>query len=650
MDAETDLISASRRLNAALISKGLLDQSNKLTFHEGPDARKIINFIYDIVQRRDKDSELKENLVNTIHEHKASEARLKKVITQLESKCDQFERQLSVVAIQRDKFSTNSKTLELQNRNLQDDIARQKTVHQQIRAQEANERRKRDQQILRMKEKAGFEIRKAKSVSTATGKLSNSSWSSDKYMGSSQSMRAFSEHPDSGSLFREQASNVMPDVIQELTDENARLVALIRETALTLNLFTGEKSVEDNEFDSVLQYLPSTFPELSIEINNSLEAMRDILHEPKYVAIEDLHQREQEIERLKKQLDTMTTNWKDAIQTMDEWNQYMDGKLVLPPTANLTQWQMPMDNDETSARDDKFQQNEKEDSKAMLLKAAPEDSNSNHVTNETAANIDNKYSQGSGKVSSIQDKENVSTPAPESSTLSSRIPVKQKIAKSTSASTTNYPWRMLSEITNETSHSSIYNQQGREQQDVVTRVKLDDKAPLLTPFSTVRAYDEEKANLVALDESQVIRELDTGTNVDKANTPPCPEGPPRYSLSGAHGANEHRIKSDDKEGDVDPLSPTVRQIIKEAGVTPSRKTFSGITGRTGLAPVTRTSLHFTSSPTVELSPIKLSSLESSATVKPSTLKRRRESAESITDNNYVGLSPVKLPKRLKWDD
>ncbi|ODQ74936.1 hypothetical protein LIPSTDRAFT_61794 [Lipomyces starkeyi NRRL Y-11557] len=655
MDAETDLNSASRRLNSALISKGLLDQSNRLSFHEGSDARKIINFIYDIIRRRDQDSELKENLVNTIHEHKASETRLKKVITQLESKCDHFERQLNIVAVQREyavsflamlldlianeissNFSTNVKTLELQNRNLQDDIARQKTLLQQIRAQDANERRKRDQQILRMKEKAGFEIRRAKSISTTTGKFNNSSWSSERYMASSQSMRTFSEHPDSGSLFREQASNIIPNVIQELTHENARLIALIRETSLTLNVFTGEKSVNNEEFDNVLQYLPSTFPELSIEINNSLEALREILHEPKYVSIEEVHHREQEIERLKKQLDSMTTNWKDAIQTMDEWNQYMDGKLEMPPPHSLAQQQRHIDQDETNTPDTKMRQTSKEDDKsddkedglnALLVDPNP-------LTYEMLSNADDKISGKSSKVCTMQDKENVlraPTRVSESSTLPSRIPIKPKSAKSSSAPTANYPWSMLSEITNKASHFSFSGQQDTEQDEVVTPVKIGHTTPLVPKLSsTARAIDETKAAAtpVALGEASIIYGPLAASRFK--GTPPSrleASSLRRYEISKDEGAQHNRNENYDEEDgyDGDNITPTVNQIIDHAGVPPVRRTLSGETIGIGQTPQPRTLLQLTSSPTVELSPIKLSSIESSVPRQPSTMKRERES-------------------------
>ncbi|KAK9433784.1 Afadin and alpha-actinin-binding-domain-containing protein [Lipomyces doorenjongii] len=631
MDAETDLDSASRRLNSALISKGLLDQSSRLSFHEGSDARKIINFIYDIIRRRDKDSELKENLVNTIHEHKASDTRLKKVITQLESKCDHFERQLNIVAVQRDNFGTNIKTLELQNRNLQDDIARQKTLLHQIRAQDANERRKRDQQILRMKEKAGFEIRRAKSISTTTGKFNNSSWTSERYMASSQSMRTFSEHPDSGSLFREQASNIIPNVIQELTHENARMIALIRETALTLNVFTGEKSVNDEEFDNVLQYLPSTFPELSIEINNSLEALRGILHEPKYVSIEEIHRREQEIERLKKQLDSMTTNWKDAIQTMDEWNQYMDGKLEIPPRHGLAQLQRHIDQDETNTPDTKMRQIDKKDNNEDGQNDPPMDPNP--LTNEILSNADNKVSGNSSKVCNIQDKENVlRLPArvSESSTLPSRIPIKPKNAKLSSAPTANYPWSMLSEITNKASHFSFSDQRDTEQEEVVTPVKMENTTPLSpTLSSTARAIDETKAAAtpVALGEPPIIYGPLAASRFN--GTPPRlgASSLPRHDISKDQGAQYNRNENYDEE-DVyggDNITPTVRQIINDAGLTPARRILLGETTGIGRTPLPRTLLQLTSSPTAELSPIKLSSIESSAPRQPSALKRERES-------------------------
>ncbi|KAK9248698.1 Afadin and alpha-actinin-binding-domain-containing protein [Lipomyces tetrasporus] len=649
MDAETDLNSASRRLNSALISKGYLDQSNKLNFYEGSDARKIINFIYEIIQRRDKDTMLKEKLVNTIHEQTASEIRLKKIITQLESKCDHFERQLSAVGVQRDNFSTSVKTLEVQNRNLQEDIARQKSMLQQIRAQDANERRKRDQHILRMKEKAGFEIRRTKSTSSATGKLNNSSWSSERYMSASQSIRkSFSEHPDSGSLFWEQTATIIPDVIQELTEENARLISLIRETALTLNVFTGEKSVNDEDFDSVLQYMPSSFTELSIEINNSLEALREILHEPKYVSIEEVHHREQEIERLKKQLDSMTSNWKDAIETMDEWNQYMEG---IVPTRNVTHLQSVADKEESNIIDGKIQQKDTEQAHHV-------DPQSSWNGDMILANAGNKAPDRSNKVSVIQE-ENISkapTKASETSALPSRIPtisripsLRAKDVKSTSELATSYPWNMLSEITNKkASRSSLADQQDRWHCEVVTPVALDKPALVHALPSPSRAKDETLAATAAeLDAvtSPVIHrplaasKLASDASQNRLGT----DSIAQHEIS--PGDNDDRNENQDEDDySGDHLTPAVRQIIKDAGVTPAHRG-AGMS-RFGRTPLPRPLLQL-SSPTVELSPIKLSSIESSVPGQPSTLKRARE---SNTENDYAGLSPIKLPKRFKLND
>ncbi|KAK9320518.1 Afadin and alpha-actinin-binding-domain-containing protein [Lipomyces orientalis] len=628
MDAETDLNSASRRLNAALISKGYLDQSNTLNFYEGSDARKIINFIYDIIQRRDKDATLKEKLVNTIHEQSASEIRLKKIITQLESKCDHFERQLSAVGVQRDNFSTSVKTLEVQNRNLQEDIARQKTMLQQIRAQDANERRKRDQYILRMKEKAGFEVRRTKSTSTATGKLNNSSWSSERYMSASQSVRkSFSEHPDSGSLFWEQTATIIPDVIQELTDENARLIALIRETALTLNVFTGEKSVNDEDFDSVLQYMPSSFTELSIEINNSLEALREILHEPKYVSIDEVHHREQEIDRLKKQLDSMTSNWKDAIETMNEWNQYMEGIVEMPPTRNVTHPQSVADKEETNITDSKIQQKDKEQTAHYV------NPQSSWNRDMMLANSDNKARDRSNKVSVIQDKEIISkapTRASETSALPSRIPtiskvpsVRDKDVKSPSEFATSYPWSMLSEITNKASRSNLADQQDREHCEVVTPVTVDKLALAEDETLATTAAELDAVTSPVTHRPLAASKLTSDASRIRLGAATIPQ----HEMS--NGDNDDRNENQGEEDyySGDHLTPAVRQIIKDAGFTPAHRG-EGIS-RVGRTPQPRTLLQL-SSPTVELSPIRISSIERSVPGQSSTLKRARE-------NNTVGI-------------
>ncbi|KAK9448359.1 Afadin and alpha-actinin-binding-domain-containing protein [Limtongia smithiae] len=329
MDADTDLYSASRRLNTTLVSKGLLDGTNTLKFYEGADARKVINFIYDIVQRRDKDADQKESLVNTVREQKSAETRLKKTVTQLEARIEGLERQVDIATVQKNAMSLTVRQIEAQNKALQDDIAKQKTMLEQIRAQDANERRKRDQQIVRMKDKAGFDIRtRIRSVSTMTGKFASSQLgTSIGSLGSSHSYNErFSENPSSVALFHTDAATIIPDALRELTDENARLIALIRETAVTLNIFTGEKSIaNEQEFETVLEYTPTSFSELSIEVNNSLEVLRELLHDPKYVSVEEVAHRDREIARLSKQLEITTSNWKDATQTMDEWNKYLDG-------------------------------------------------------------------------------------------------------------------------------------------------------------------------------------------------------------------------------------------------------------------------------------------------------------------------------------
>ncbi|KAK9462874.1 Afadin and alpha-actinin-binding-domain-containing protein [Lipomyces oligophaga] len=320
MDEDTDLDSASRRLNMVLVSKGLLEETAQIKFHDIGQTRRVINFIYEIIKRRDKDNQYKENLINSSREQKSRETVLKKENAQLESRIKSLERQVNLIKIQRDTFQTTVKTLELQNKGFQDDINRHKTLLLQLKAQCANDRRKMDQRFLRMKEKAGFDIRRMKIPSIVSGRLSTFISSMPESADVSQSAETLAVS------YRSSALNVIPELMSTLTNENAKLVALLREVSLVLNVFTGEKAVSDAEFQSVLEYTPNTFPELSIEINNSLSLLRELLQEPKYVSVDEVSKRNEEIEDLKGQLEAMSNNWRDAITTMNEWNREMESR------------------------------------------------------------------------------------------------------------------------------------------------------------------------------------------------------------------------------------------------------------------------------------------------------------------------------------
>ncbi|KAK9467793.1 Afadin and alpha-actinin-binding-domain-containing protein [Lipomyces arxii] len=603
MDAETDLYSASRRLNAALVSKGLLNEGHELHFQEGSDARRIINFVYDIVQQRDRDAESRENLVHTVREHKTVETRYKKSISQLTAKIESLERQTNMIAVQRDNFKKSIETLEAQNRDLQESMTRQKAMLQQLRAQDANERRKRDQQILRMKEKAGFEVRRAKSSSTISGKLHLNYLPVEEYLGLSETVSTnFSESNGSVSSFKQKANSTIPDVIQNLIDENARLTALTRETALTLNRFTGEKAVSNENFERVLEYIPTSFAELSIEINNSLEALREVLEEPKYVTIEEVEHRDREIAGLKVQLESMTDQWKEAIQTMDEYNRFMDGKFELPPVSStkkdsekapLQQTQQAMDT-VIEARDVK---DGTKRAKSQVLETK-QDSKQHFERHQSET--DNKESV------SILQTSKIAKPAARIAARS-RIPsMKPRTVAESSGSTTHYPWKTLSEITNESSKA--------EDKD-----KENHKALISEPHTPKAVFsDMALAPTIELNSPSVDS---THLEIKEA---PHPETP----------VND------------DPLTPIVHKIMSDAGVLsplPQSKPVSTLR-----QPLTRTLLQFTSSPASTLSPVKLSSLEKNPTPPLRSLKRQRHEEVDV-EIEFADFSPVKLPKRFRFD-
>ncbi|KAK9476012.1 Afadin and alpha-actinin-binding-domain-containing protein [Lipomyces japonicus] len=607
MDAETDLTSASRRLNAALTSKGLLDEGNPINFADGQDARKIINLIYNLVQKHNRNSEVRENLVNSLHEQKEAEARLKKLTAQAEARCETLERQLSMANVQKDSFKVNLKTLEVQNRSLQEEINRQKTMLQQIRAQDATERRKRDQQILRMKEKAGFDVRRSKPASMASGKLLISSWSSEL----AASISTFSENSGSVAAFKEQFSNVIPEAIEDLHKENSNLMALIRETALTLNIFTGEKSANDTNFASVLQYMPTSFSELSIEINNSLVLLKEMLNDPRYVSIEEIQARDQMIVRLKKELDVMTSNWKDAIQTMDEWNTYMDIKDGRKPNENVLE---------------------------NLKQPKPETAQHSSISLETSKNSIIPLSINTTTEDDVKLPSNVelkSSTSPKLQNRASRIPLPPNLQKDRILRP-----KSLVPVIGATSSLATTG-------TATATTSVTAATPPATQLSDVQQADKIIKNELSIKYpwdmlSEITSKVTNATPVKNADgsKPLVPDMAIDSEFSSIHKSFTYKIQKENRAIDAqDVITPMVNRIIEAASVSVSSN--KNLDNAITLPTTKRRLFSLNSSPSIPIP--KLEAIESSVNPK-------KRGIDKLQENDFEGFSPIKLPKKFRFDN
>lgn len=127
---------------------------------------------------------------------------------------------------------------------------------------------------------------------------------------------------------------------QDLADENDNLIALVRTTLSTLKAIQGlpdddhflppdlpvETEFEDDANPVVAP--PANFDELTAELDSTLYSLKGILNQPNYVPLEDLAERDAEIERLTTKNVTLEEEWRKAIALVDGWNKTLGAKFA----------------------------------------------------------------------------------------------------------------------------------------------------------------------------------------------------------------------------------------------------------------------------------------------------------------------------------
>ncbi len=226
-------------------------------------------------------------------------------------------------------------------RDLREEMLRHKTMMQQIRTQCANDVRKRDVQIERLKSHLTTQQRGSRQPLTSstltiipTPALHHTSVVKE---GSAVSL----DSPDYS--LTQETTEFLTQLSQSLSDENDNLVGLLRASLTTLRSLQGLKaqpnhpSGQDHEsMKSVdhtsapadpdlqlAQNMAFSYDALAGEMNEVLGHLRLILTSPSFVPVEELEIREDEIIRLREGWEKMETRWREAVALMDGWRKRM---------------------------------------------------------------------------------------------------------------------------------------------------------------------------------------------------------------------------------------------------------------------------------------------------------------------------------------
>ncbi|KAI9771158.1 MAG: hypothetical protein M1840_002509 [Geoglossum simile] len=343
MDSQS-LHTASLYINNLLLSRGLLRNGTPIDFASPSKAEggteatmaRVINLVHDLVLRRDREAEQRENLAMTIRSLRSTETRHCLEIERLQNRNTDLDRQLSVAQGQERAFKATLRTAENSARSLRDEMLRLKAMLQQVRTQCANDIRKRDIQIQRLKTHLSTQQRGTKPpLTNSTITISPPSTST---LGLPGRDEISLESP--GYSLGQETTEFLTQLSQNLSDENDNLIGLVRSALTTLRSLQGlpalsssnqYRDTEDlstsdelngdggNLERNPLCALPTSYDALSTDMDDVLDHLRTLLTNPSFVPIEELAAREDEIIRLREGWEKMESRWRDAVVMMDSW-------------------------------------------------------------------------------------------------------------------------------------------------------------------------------------------------------------------------------------------------------------------------------------------------------------------------------------------
>lgn len=215
-------------------------------------------------------------------------------------------------------------------RGLKEQLQRMKTTVQQVRGQCANDIRKRDLELQKLKTHLAERQRgKREGLSLTTININPNT---DRRFGVSggEGINA------PGYSLKQETNEFLTELCQNLSDENDTLIELARNTIGTLKELQGLPQGEEqggevemsgmtasvgpqNATSTAVTTLPTSCEELSARMDAVLDHLRTLLTNPSFVPLEEVEIRDEEIKRLRESWEKMENRWKQAVSMMDGW-------------------------------------------------------------------------------------------------------------------------------------------------------------------------------------------------------------------------------------------------------------------------------------------------------------------------------------------
>lgn len=253
----------------------------------------------------------------------------------LQTEKKELARSLALAEGQERAFKANLRNAEATVRGLKEQMQRMKSTLQQIRSQCANDIRKKDVEINKVKSHLTERQRgKREGMGVTTIKITPPPKSST----ASRTAEGGEGLDNPGYSLKQETTEFLTRLCQNLSDENDALINLARNTVHTLkelqglqNAATGgENRNPDGQEDAnghsspnkseTTMLLPTSYEALSSDMETVLDSLRTILTNPSFVPLEEVEIRDEEIFKLRESWEKMEERWREAVAMMDGWH------------------------------------------------------------------------------------------------------------------------------------------------------------------------------------------------------------------------------------------------------------------------------------------------------------------------------------------
>lgn len=309
-----------------------------------------------------RDQEYRESVAETVRNLRSEQSRQLISLEKLQTRNADLTRQLSLAQSQEHAARAALRTAESSARKLRAEMLRLKTTVDQVRTSCANDVRKRDVQIQRLKSHLTTQQRGNKTGLVGASITINPGVAG---LGGSTSILR-DDGPDvedpSYSL-KQETTEFLTQLSQSLSDENDSLIGLVRSTLVTLRELQGMPDIntqegadglsvigedDDQAQQGMMHALPTSFDTLATETDTVLDSLKNLLTNPNFVSVDEVESREEEIQRLRAGWEKMEARLRESFKLMDSWRK----RMTKGDTINLDEITRGLDYDTDMEADD----------------------------------------------------------------------------------------------------------------------------------------------------------------------------------------------------------------------------------------------------------------------------------------------------------